>query len=119
MAKEFKKAAAVARPVYNTIIGSAQVADAALHTQEVQETQYAQETPHVEQEQGTQGRKGQKMPRINMAFSQENLDYLRVMAALHGKSITSYVNALIQEDRAKNTGSYEAAKQLSGTAKQK
>lgn len=112
MAKEFKKAAAVARPVYNTIIGSAQATEAARHGQEVRP-----EVPPPGQAQGTQGRKGQKMPRINMAFSQENLDYLRVMAALQGKSITSYVNGLVREDRARNTDSYEAAKEISGTAK--
>jgi len=41
----------------------------------------------------TQGRKGQKKPRINLAFdSDEFLDKIRTRADREGKSITQFVN---------------------------
>ena len=100
MGKQFKDAAAAAQPVYNTLIGSAQ------DTQQEQEAYNAQDTP------STQGRKGAKLPRINMAFSPQNLEYLRVMSGIRGISITKYVNTLIEQDREKNAETYEAAKRL-------
>lgn len=106
MAKGFKDKVSGAQPVYSTIIGSAQ------HTQEVQEARIPQ--PSLEAN-STQGRKGAKLPRINMAFSTESLDYLRIMAALRGISITKYVNDLVEQDMARNTASYNAAKELTRT----
>ena len=100
LGKQFKDAAAAAQPVYNTFIGSASPA------QEEQESYSTQNTP------STQGRKGEKLPRINMAFSPQNLEYLRVMAGIRGISITKYVNALIERDREQNGETFEAAKKL-------
>lgn len=111
MAKKFKAAAAAARPVYSTIIGARGPAD----TQEVHDTQEVQEvhnTQEVQEVSGTQGRRGKKLARINMAFSDENLDYLRVMAALNGQSMTGYVNRLIDADRQQKAGAYQTAKSL-------
>lgn len=102
MGKQFKDAAAAAQPVYSRIIGSAQ------DTQQEQEKLYTQEV------QNTQGRKGAKLPRINMAFSPSNLEYLRVMAGIRGVSITKYVNALIERDREQNGETFAAAKKLAG-----
>ena len=100
MAKQFKDAAAAARPVYNTIIGN---------TQQLQEEQQAL---NIQETQATQGRKGAKMPRINMAFTPSNLDFLRIMAGIKGQSITRYVNALVEKEREENGATYEAAKKL-------
>ena len=91
MGKQFKDAAAMAHPVYNTLIGSAQ---------DTQDTQDAQ------------GRKSAKLPRINMAFSPQNLEYLRVMAGIRGMSITKYVNTLIERDQEQNRGTFDAVKKL-------
>lgn len=102
MGKQFRDAAAAAQPVYNTLIGSAPSA------QEEQEVHHAQDAPK------TQGRKGEKLPRINMAFSPQNLEYLRIMAGIRGVSITKYVNALIERDRELNGETFEAAKKLTG-----
>jgi len=103
MAKDFRVKAAKTPSVYGSIIGSAQDAQ---HTQEVPK-------PQPEQAIGsTQGRKGAKLPRINMAFSTESLDYLRVMSALKGMSITKYVNDLVEQDRTRNAAAYNAAKNL-------
>lgn len=109
MAKGFKDKVAGAQPVYSTIIGSAHDAQ---HTQEVRKAPTPQAAPDVL---GTQGRKGAKLPRINMAFSTQSLDYLRVMAALKGVSITRYVNDLVEQDMARNAEAYDAAKHLTRT----
>ena len=98
MAKGFKEVAARSKPVYGTLMGSAQPAE---------------QTPDIQEVHSTQGRKGAKQQRINMAFSSENLDYMRVMAGLKGVSITKLVNDLIAQDREKNSAAYGAAKDLS------
>lgn len=48
---------------------------------------------------GTQGKKGQKLPRINMAFTTENHTYIKRRSRQEGMSITEYVNRLIDDDR--------------------
>lgn len=109
MTKDFKAKAAKTPSVYGSIIGSAQDAQ---HVQEVQETPRPQPAQAIG---STQGRKGAKLPRINMAFSTESLDYLRVMSALKGMSVTRYVNDLVEQDRARNAEAYDTAKNLSRT----
>lgn len=66
--------------------------------QEPQETQEAQDAPKPLLAHTTQGKKGQRLPRINMAFSTANLDYLQVISRIEGVSITEYVNRLIEAD---------------------
>lgn len=105
MPKGFKTAAANAKPVYATVIGS---------TQEVQQEQEVQRPEAVPETVQTQGRKGAKLPRINMAFTPQNLEYLRIMAGLRGQSITKYVNALVEQDMDLNREAYNAAKRLTG-----
>ncbi len=60
----------------------------------------------------TQGKKGMKAGRINMAFTPSNMDFIRVMAAIQGMSMTQYVNAIIAQERERNGAAYEAAKQI-------
>lgn len=62
----------------------------------------------------TSGRKGLKLPRINMGFTPTNFDYVHTMASVRGQSMTQYVNEMIDRDRAKakNKQLYEKAKAL-------
>ena len=41
----------------------------------------------------------QKQSRINMAFSDENIEYLRIISRVEDVSITTYVNELLDKDR--------------------
>ena len=41
----------------------------------------------------------QKQSRINMAFSDENIEYLRIISRVEDTSITNYVNELLDKDR--------------------
>lgn len=83
---------------------------------ETQEQQVKQDTQEAPREQGTykkhptQGRKGQKLPRINMAFSNDNLEYLQIISRIEGVSITQYVNNLIEADRGVRADDIERAK---------
>lgn len=61
--------------------------------QEVHEVTNSSKMPH------TQGRKGKRLPRINMAFTLENYEFLRVHSRMNGLTMTEYVNSLIEKDR--------------------
>lgn len=106
MGKQFKEVAESQRPVYSTIMGSAQEG---LYAQEVPD---AQEVHAAQEALRTQGKRGVKAQRINMAFTPSNLDYMRVMAGLKGVSMTQFVNDIIAREREQNSEAYEAAKKL-------
>lgn len=78
--------------------------------QEEQKAQDAHETQIVQEVQdtkmntkktigSTQGKIGEKLKRINLAFSDENHDYVRLESRRRGKSITQFVNEIIEEYR--------------------
>ena len=46
---------------------------------------------------GTQGRKGQKLPRINMGFSSDIHDYIRDESMRRGMSMSAFVNFIVRE----------------------
>lgn len=49
----------------------------------------------------TQGRKGQKAPRINMAFSPANHEWIKKRSKQLGVSATVLVNTIIERERLK------------------
>lgn len=49
----------------------------------------------------TQGKKGHKAPRINMAFSPENHAWIKERSKQLGVSATELVNAIIENERLK------------------
>ena len=77
-----------------------------------QPEQDAQETHDEQKAQPTQGRKGQKLQRINMAFQPDNLDYLQTISRIEGMSMTDYVNRLLQRDRITRADIVEKAKAI-------
>lgn len=60
----------------------------------------------------TQGKRGKKALRMTMAFSEENMDYIRTMGKLESGSATAYVNRLIEADRRKHADVYRQMKSL-------
>lgn len=88
--------------------GSADGLGFSTKTQEVQEEQQVQEVKkqatkadksvNLHREYGsTQGRKGQHAKRINMAFSDDNHEYITKESRRQGMSATSFVNMIIDE----------------------
>lgn len=60
----------------------------------------------------TQGRKGCKAPRINIAFTTANHDFARVMARATGKTMTEVVNMALDKYREANGVLYEKALEI-------
>ena len=54
----------------------------------------------------TQGRKGHKMPRINLAFYPDNHAWLKTRSRQLGLTMTDYVNALVTKSRLDDRDSY-------------
>lgn len=48
---------------------------------------------------GTQGRKGQKLPAMNMHFSVENMEFLKRESRYRGLSVTGLCNGIIEAYR--------------------
>ncbi|MBQ1388633.1 MAG: hypothetical protein IIY78_03305 [Clostridia bacterium] len=60
----------------------------------------------------TQGRKGCKAIRINMAFTPENHEFIKVMAKISGKTMTEFTNLVIERYRTEHPDIYEQAKEI-------
>lgn len=60
----------------------------------------------------TQGRAGAKLPRINMAFSPENHEYIKIMSGVTGKTMTEFTNFVVERYREEHPELYEQAKAI-------
>lgn len=60
----------------------------------------------------TQGRKGCKAIRINMAFAPENHEFIKVMATISGKTMTEFANLIVERYRNEHPEIYEQAKAI-------
>ena len=60
----------------------------------------------------TQGRKGCKALRINMAFSPDNHEFIRVLARISGKTMTEFTNFIIDAYRKEHSKDYDAARAI-------
>ena len=60
-----------------------------------QGTASPQEQAQRKAEGRTQGRKGCKAPRINLAFTTENHEFIKVMARATGRTMTEFTNLVI------------------------
>lgn len=57
----------------------------------------------------TQGRKGVKALRVNMAFTPEVHDYIRIMARVRGETITQFTNHVFKVSMEQNADIYNKA----------
>lgn len=57
----------------------------------------------------TQGRKGEHAKRINIAFTDENYAYIRIMAAMTGQTLTDFVNVCIERHREGHEEAFQKA----------
>ncbi len=60
----------------------------------------------------TQGRKGCKAVRINMAFTPDNYDFVKVTAQATGQTMTKFTNFIVEKFRAEHAEEYKEAKKL-------
>ena len=107
MAKSFKEKAA--RPsVYAAISGTETEAAEVKEVIEVQEVQ----GDFTERQEAlkTQGKKGAKAQRFNMAFTPSNLDFIRIMSKINGQTMTQFVNEIIDREREAQSETYQQVK---------
>lgn len=55
----------------------------------------------------TQGRKGCKQKRINMAFTPANYSFVQIMSKAHGVTMTKFVNNVLDEYREAHPDAYQ------------
>lgn len=72
----------------------------------------AQEQQDRAEQLKTQGRKGCKATRINMAFTPENHQFIKVMARISGHTMTEFTNIVIERYRSEHPELYEQAKAI-------
>lgn len=60
----------------------------------------------------TQGRKGCKAVRINMAFTPENYEFVRLIARAKGQTMTAFTNEILEQYRLEHSDKMEAARQF-------
>lgn len=60
----------------------------------------------------TQGRKGCKAVRINMAFTPENHEFIQTMARVTNKSMTEFANFVVEKYRTEHPDLFEQAKDI-------
>lgn len=60
----------------------------------------------------TQGRKGCKAVRINMAFTPDNHQFVKIMARISGQSMTEFTNYVIEQYRKEHPEIFEQAKDI-------
>lgn len=105
MAKKDFTAAATSR-VYQ------QISDAT--AQEEQGAYTEQEAQEAKMQMKTQGKKGMKAARINMAFAPDTYDYIKVLSQAKGVSITQLVNEIIRQHMniPENKEAFERAQEI-------
>ena len=73
-------------------------------------------TPEEQQERkenlNTQGRKGCKAVRINMAFTPSNHQFIKIMSKINGMSMTEYTNLVVERYQEDHPDTYQLAIKL-------
>lgn len=94
------------------------VAEDAPETQETQKERKERRTYTKEEAQEflsdfrTAGHKGVKLPRVNMAFTPDNYEFIRVMSRVRGENMTEFVNVLVKKYMEEYRDIYDKALQF-------
>lgn len=105
-------------PVYNAIAEATEEQEpkqAAAAQEEVKKhykprkTYSEEETLEALESMRSSGRKGVKLPRINLAFTPSNYEFIKTMAQVRGQSLTEFVNDMLEEIRIEHADVYEKA----------
>lgn len=60
----------------------------------------------------TQGAKGCRMPRINLGYTMDNYNFIRVVSRMQGKTMSRLINDIIEKYRKEHQHLYDKAKEL-------
>lgn len=92
-----------------TIAEATQEAPAVQDARKERKTYSAQEAAEFLQDMKTTGRKGVKLPRINLAFSPDVYDYVKTMSKAAGMTYTEFINKILQDHKAAHADTYQQA----------
>lgn len=84
-------------------------ATAAQEERKPRKTYNEQEAQEFLQSMNTAGRKGLKLPRINIAFSPDIYEYCRTMARAAGMTYTDFVNHVLRQHMEQHAEQYKKA----------
>lgn len=107
MAKDFK--GINAGKVQSTIAQATQEAPKTQGKRKARKIYDAQEAADFSEERKTAGRKGVKLPRINLAFSPSLYEYVTTMARAAGMSYTDFINMVLQQHKDDHADAYQKA----------
>ena len=68
-----------------------------------------QEAAEILQTMKTAGRKGVKLPRINLAFAPDNYEYITIMSRVTGTTYTDFINHVIRQHMEEHRDIYNRA----------
>lgn len=109
-------AAAAEQPAAEVVEAAAPEEAPAEDAQEIEKKHYkprktytAEETLEALENMRTSGRKGVKLPRINLAFTPANYEFIKTMAQVRGQSLIEFVNDMLEEIRIEHADIYEKA----------
>lgn len=72
-------------------------------------TYTAQEAAEFSNSLKTAGRKGVKLPRVNLAFTPEIYDYVKTMSKASGMTYTEFINKILQNHKEQHSETYQKA----------
>lgn len=98
-------------PVYDVIADAVNEAPAAggKKPYKARKTYTKQEAAEALDSLQTSGKKGLKLPRINLAFTPANYEFIKIMAQVRGQNLTEFVNDMLQEARESHADLYNKA----------
>lgn len=79
------------------------------HKRKPRKTYTEEEKAAALNSQQTTGKKGIKMPRINLAFTPDNYEFIKVMAQVRGQTQTAFINEILTIARENNADLYKKA----------
>lgn len=71
-----------------------------------------QEKQEILESMHTTGKKGVKLPRINLAFAPSNYRYIEIMSRVRGENLTQFVNKIIADHMNEHADLYEKAQEF-------
>ena len=104
--------------VYNAIADAtadpaeAQAAHEVQEAHKTRKTYTEQEKQEYLQNMKTNGRKGIKLPRINLAFAPDVYEYCRTMARAAGISYTEFVNTVLRQHMDEHADTFKQAQEF-------
>lgn len=98
--------------VYDAIADATAQDTQEVHERKARRTYSDAETQDALDTLSTQGRKGMKALRINMAFAPELHSYIQTMSKVKGQTLTEFVNEIVRQHYEQNRETFEKAQEL-------